>query len=62
MFLSFFSELRSAGVPVSLKEYLTLVEALDQGLAAYATEDFYFLSRATLVGEAAHECRCLRRF
>ena len=49
MFLTFFSELRSAGVPVSLKEYLTLVEALNEGLASYSAEDFYFLSRAALV-------------
>ena len=49
MFLTFFSELRSAGVPVSLKEYLTLVEALDEGLASCSTVDFYFLSRAALV-------------
>ncbi len=49
MFLSFFSELRIAGVPVSLKEYLTLIEALDAGLAAYSPEEFYFLSRAALV-------------
>jgi uncharacterized protein with von Willebrand factor type A (vWA) domain len=49
MFLTFFTELRSAGVPVSLKEYLTLIEALGEGLAAYSADDFYFLSRAALV-------------
>ena len=49
MFLTFFTELKAAGVPVSLKEYLTLVEALDKGLASYSTEEFYFLSRAALV-------------
>jgi uncharacterized protein with von Willebrand factor type A (vWA) domain len=49
MFLSLFAELRAAGLPVSLKEYLTLIEALDKGLAAYSTEEFYYLSRAALV-------------
>ena len=49
MFLTFFAELKGAGVPVSLKEYLTLVEALDKGLAQYSTEEFYFLARAALV-------------
>ena len=49
MFLSFFSELRGAGVPVSLNEYLTLMEALEKGLASWSTEDFYHLSRAALV-------------
>jgi uncharacterized protein with von Willebrand factor type A (vWA) domain len=49
MFLTFFTELKSAGVPVSLKEYLTLVEALDEDLAGYSTEQFYYLSRAALV-------------
>ena len=49
MFLTFFTELKGAGVPVSLKEYLTLIEALDKDLAGYSTEQFYFLSRAALV-------------
>jgi hypothetical protein len=49
MFLRLFSELRQAGVPVSLTEYLLLVESLDRGLAGHSTEEFYFLSRAALV-------------
>lgn len=49
MFLAFFTELKASGVPVSLKEYLTLIEALDADLAHYSTEDFYYLSRAALV-------------
>ncbi|WP_421694185.1 vWA domain-containing protein [Aestuariivirga sp.] len=49
MFLSFFTQLKAAGLPVSLREYLTLLEALDKGLAQYETEEFYFLSRAALV-------------
>src|SRR5229473_1349734 len=34
MFVSFFQELKSAGVPVTLREYLTLLEAMEQALAA----------------------------
>lgn len=49
MFINFFLELRSAKIPVSLREYLTLLEGMDKGLAGYSVEDFYYLSRATLV-------------
>jgi uncharacterized protein with von Willebrand factor type A (vWA) domain len=49
MFLTFFSELRAAKVPVTLREYLTLLEALQEDLADKKVEDFYYLSRACLV-------------
>ena len=49
MFLTFFAELKGAGVPVSLKEYLTLIEALNAELGQCSTEQFYYLSRAALV-------------
>src|SRR6187431_2379708 len=49
MLVSFFQELKSAGVPVTLREYLTLMEAMDRDLASRRVEDFYYLSRATLV-------------
>src|SRR6187455_3126173 len=49
MFVTFFTELKSAGVPVTLREYLTLMEAMEQDLAGRRVEDFYYLSRATLV-------------
>ncbi len=49
MFTKFFHELKSAGLPVSLREYLTLMEAMEADLAERKVEDFYFLSRATLV-------------
>jgi uncharacterized protein with von Willebrand factor type A (vWA) domain len=49
MFINFFLELRQAKVPVSLREYLTLLEAMKQNLAAYSVDDFYYLSRAALV-------------
>lgn len=49
MFTTFFAELRAAKVPVSLREYLTLLAALDRDLADERLEAFYYLSRAALV-------------
>lgn len=49
MFLNFFNELRTAKVPVTLKEYLILLEAMDKDVIDMEVEDFYYLSRATLV-------------
>ncbi|MFN3959354.1 MAG: vWA domain-containing protein [Parvularculaceae bacterium] len=49
MFTKFFHELKTAGVPVSLREYLTLIEAMEADLADRRVEDFYYLSRASLV-------------
>src|SRR3954470_12348610 len=49
MFVTFFQELKQAGVPVTLREYLTLMEAMEADLASRRVEDFYYLSRATLV-------------
>ena len=49
MFLNFFNELRAAKVPVTLKEYLALMEAMDKGVIDRDVEDFYYLARAALV-------------
>ena len=49
MFTKFFHELKAAGLPVSLREYLTLMEAMDADLANRKVEDFYYLSRSSLV-------------
>lgn len=49
MFVRFFHELKAAGLPVSLNEYLALMQALEANLAERRVEDFYFLSRAALV-------------
>ena len=40
MFVTFFRELKSAGVPVTLREYLTLMEAMDGDLASRRVEAF----------------------
>jgi len=49
MFINFFMELRAARVPVSLREYLTLLEAVERDLADYSIENFYYLSRSCMV-------------
>ena len=54
MFIPFFLELKAARVPVSLREYLTLLEGMEAGLATYDVEAFYFLARATLVKDERH--------
>ncbi|MEX2617904.1 MAG: VWA domain-containing protein [Alphaproteobacteria bacterium] len=62
MFINLFQELRGAGLPVSLKEYLILMEAMQKGVAAYSIDDFYYLSRATLVKDERHLDRFDRVF
>ena len=54
MLLRLFTELREAKVPVSLKEYLALLEAMDRDLAAQRVENFYYLARAILVKDEKH--------
>lgn len=49
MFIPFFLQLKAAKVPVTLREYLTLLEAMDAGLVTYDVEGFYYLSRSALV-------------
>lgn len=49
MFLPFFETLRKNNVPVSLREFLSFLEAMRAGLATYDVEAFYYLARLTLV-------------
>ncbi|MFT4961098.1 MAG: hypothetical protein ACI92Z_002184, partial [Paracoccaceae bacterium] len=49
MFTPFFENLRDAGIPVSLREYLTFLEAMKKGLATYDIEAFYYLARTSMV-------------
>jgi len=49
MFHDFFTELRAAKVPVTIREYLTLLEALEKNIANDSVNDFYYLSRSALV-------------
>ena len=54
MLLGFFSELRAAKVPVTLREFLSLLEGLEQDLASRSVDDFYYLSRAALMKDERH--------
>jgi len=78
MLIDFFYTLRSAKLPVSVKEYLTLLEALkvgvvgpnalaradrtDESATGYAIDDFYYLSRTTLVKDEKHYDKFDRAF
>ena len=54
MFLPFFDNLRKAGVPVSLREFLAFLEGMKAGLATYDIEAFYFLGRTIMVKDERH--------
>lgn len=62
MFARFLADLREAGVPVSLREYLAFLEALDAGLVLHDAEGFYHLARAVLVKDERHFDRFDRVF
>ncbi len=49
MFQPFFENLRKHGVPVSLREYLTFLQAMRAGLVTYDVDGFYYLARASMV-------------
>jgi uncharacterized protein with von Willebrand factor type A (vWA) domain len=58
VFLNLVAGMKKAGLPVSLTEYLTLVEATEANIASYRVEDFYYLARTVLVKDE----RLLDRF
>ncbi|MGB4361753.1 MAG: VWA domain-containing protein [Rhodoferax sp.] len=77
MLIDFFYTLRAAKLPVSIKEFLTLLEALKLGVvgpktapsddesvepSGYKIDDFYYLSRATLVKDEKHYDKFDRAF
>ncbi len=75
MLIDFFYTLRAAKLPVSVKEYLTLLEALQAGVvgpkavpddegatSGYSMDDFYYLSRTTLVKDEKHYDKFDRAF
>ena len=68
MLIDFFYTLRSAKLPVSVKEYLTLLEALQADMVgpnsddAFKIDDFYYLSRLTLVKDEKHYDKFDRAF
>ncbi|MEO1276983.1 MAG: VWA domain-containing protein [Pseudomonadota bacterium] len=62
MLFNLFFGLRGAGVPVSLREHLTLIEGVEAGLAEDSVEQFYPLARAALVKDERHLDRFDRVF
>ncbi|ESJ25368.1 MULTISPECIES: VWA domain-containing protein [unclassified Cupriavidus] len=54
MLIDFFFSLRHAKLPVSVKEYLTMLEALKAQVIAPSIDEFYYLSRMTLVKDEKH--------
>ncbi len=62
MLIDFFMEVRRARVPASLREFLDLMEALQQRLAFADMEDFYYLSRLCLVKDERHYDKFDRAF
>jgi len=62
VFIRFFFELKNAGIPVSLREHLILLEAMSRNLACYKVNKFYYLSRSTLVKDERYLDRFDRVF
>ncbi|RNF28925.1 von Willebrand factor A [Massilia aurea] len=54
MLIDFFRALREAKVPVSIREFLTLLEALQRQVIPPSLDEFYYLARLTLVKDEAH--------
>jgi uncharacterized protein len=54
MFLTLFTELRAAKVPVTLREFLTLLEGVEGHVAQYRVTDFYYLARTCLIKDERH--------
>ena len=62
MLVNFFFELRQGGVPVTVTEFLTLLEALSERVAWATAQDFYYLARLCLVKDERHYDRFDRVF
>ncbi|CAG0958369.1 hypothetical protein BURK2_00595 [Burkholderiales bacterium] len=62
MLIDFFLRLKKGGLPVSIREFLTLLEGLRLGVSGTSVDDFYFLGRATLVKDEKHFDRYDRIF
>jgi hypothetical protein len=54
MFLRFFDTLRKFKVPVSLREYLSFLDAMQNGLVSYDVDGFYYLARTVMVKDERH--------
>jgi uncharacterized protein with von Willebrand factor type A (vWA) domain len=54
MLIDFFLHLKAKKLPVSTREFLTLLEALQEHVAGHSIDDFYFLARTCLVKDETH--------
>ncbi len=54
MLIDFFFTLKDAKVPVSIKEFLILLEALNKQVITSSIDEFYYLARTTLVKDEAN--------
>ena len=54
MLIDFFMQLKRAKVPVTIREFLSLLEALDRQVVWGSAEDFYYLARLCLVKDESH--------
>ena len=54
MLIDFFFTLRDAKIPVTIREFLTLLEALEKNVIAPSVDEFYYLSRLVMVKDEAH--------
>lgn len=54
MLIDFFFALKDAKIPVSIKEFLILLEAMQKNVIGPSLDDFYYLSRITLVKDETH--------
>ena len=54
MLIDFFFALRKARLPVTIPEYLSLIEAIKDGVIGPSVDEFYHLARMTLVKNEAH--------
>ncbi|HTP97018.1 MAG TPA: VWA domain-containing protein [Burkholderiales bacterium] len=62
MLIEFFLKLKEYGLPVSIKEFLTLIEALAKHVAYCSIDDFYYLARVTLVKDESNYDKFDRAF
>jgi uncharacterized protein with von Willebrand factor type A (vWA) domain len=62
LFISFLHQLKEAGVPVSIREYLDFLAGLDKGITNLNTNAFYHFARASLVKDERHYDRFDRTF